>query len=366
MTGKTKVKSLDEFDADLARLNLRGQWQYDALMEKTIGGPIPVGGAYHWKWPDVQPKLLEACDVMEESFTARRNFSFINPTIERGGSTHTLLMGMQIVMPGEVAWAHRHPIGALRFVIEGNPSVFTVVDGEVLPMCPGDLVLTPSWTWHDHHNESTANAIWLDVLDVPLIARLGQLAYEPYGPSTQPIRNQRSDYVSDRALPLRPGWAQRPANNFPLRYSWEETSRILDLFADSEGSPYHGVLLEYVNPATGGTTLPTMACWLQMLSPGLETKSHRQTSSSVFHVVEGEGVTIVGEHEIHWSKNDVFVVPNWTWHRHLNRSGSDRALLFVVTDEPLIAASGLYREEPEVSLRTAALPSVPAEMMRAR
>lgn len=359
-----QIKSITEFDEDLAAMNLRGQWQYDAQLEKAVDGPAPIGTGFHWKWSDIEPKLVEACDVFPDSVTARRNFSFINPTVPRGGSTHTLLAGMQIVLPDEVAWAHRHPIGALRFAIEGDEDVYTVVDGEKLSMCPNDLVLTPAWNWHDHHNTSSERAIWLDVLDVPLVGKLGQLAYQTYGESTQPIRDHRSDYVSERILPLRPGWSERPSKNFPLRYAWEDVSKILDRFADAEGSPYHGVLLEYVNPATGGPTLPTMACWLQMLAPGLETKSYRQTASSIFYVVEGSGTTIVGNEEIHWSQHDVVSIPAWAWHRHINDSKSDRALMFSVTDEPLIAAAGLFREEPENTLRKSTLPGVPAEIAR--
>lgn len=355
------VKTLKDFDGDLAKLHMRGQWQYDALLERLIGGPKPAGVPHLWKWAAVEEKLTEACVVMPESFTARRNFSFINPGLERGGTTHTLLMGMQIVMPGEIAWAHRHTIGALRFVIEGGKGLYTAVDGEPLPMETNDLVLTPSWNWHDHHNESKGRGIWLDVLDVPLMFSLNQMWYEPLGESTQPLRERASDYLHERAAPVRPAWERRPAQNFPFRYPWKGVAEQLDKMATSSGTPYDGVVLEYVNPMTGGPALPTMGCWIQQLAPGFEGEKHRHTSSAVYYVVEGEGTTVVGDEELHWSARDAFAVPNWAWHRHRNRSRGERATLFSVNDIPILEPLGLYREEPVNTLRSAPPPPVPAE-----
>ena len=259
-TVKGKTKTLQEFDVELAGMHMRGQWQYDALLEKLIGGPPPAGIPYIWKWQAVHNKLLEACQVMQESLTARRNFSFLNPGLEKGGTTQTILMGMQIVKPGEIAWAHRHTIGAIRFVINGSEKLYTVVDGEIEPMQQYDLVLTPNWNWHDHHNESDKNAIWLDVLDVPLVLGLNQGFYQPYGEDVQPIRDNNSDYIGERARLVRLAWETRNTQNFPFRYPWHEVSTQLKKLAKTQGSPYDGIVLEYVNPMTGGPALPTLGC----------------------------------------------------------------------------------------------------------
>src|SRR3989338_3769498 len=114
-----RKKTLEEFDVELKTLNIEGQWRVkeDAFYD----GPAPRGVPYLWKWSVVHEKMIEGCEVMPESLTARRNFSFLNPGMNSLGTTHTLLMGMQIVKPGEIAWAHRHSIGALRFAIQGSP-----------------------------------------------------------------------------------------------------------------------------------------------------------------------------------------------------------------------------------------------------
>jgi 1-hydroxy-2-naphthoate dioxygenase len=367
MSAATKnVKTMPEFDADLAKLHIRGQWQYDSLLERLIGGPPPAGVPHIWKWDVIHEKLLEACEVMPESFTARRNFSYINPGLERGGTTQTLLMGVQMVMPGEVAWAHRHTIGALRFVIEGGEGLYTAVDGEPLPMEPNDLLLTPSWTWHDHHNETKRNAVWLDVLDVPLVIGLNQAFYEPYGKSTQPLHTSPSDHLAERGALVRPAWEQRKTRNFPFRYPWKDILPQLERMAAHDGTPHDGVALEYVNPMTGASILPTMSAWIQLLKPGFSGERHRHTASACYYVVEGEGTTRVGDTEIAWGPRDAFVVPNWAWHQHINRSKTGRAILFSVNDTALLEPLGLYSEEPTNTLRTGTSKPVPAEAARAK
>lgn len=357
------IKSLDEFTTALNAQHMRGQWQADELLQRAIDGPKPAGIPFIWHWESVHRALLEACEVMPESLTARRNISFANPGLgARVGTSHTIVAGIQMVMPGEVAWAHRHSLGAVRFGIEGTEKLYSVVDGEALAMLPNDLVLTPNWTWHDHHNESGAVAIWLDVLDVPLVAgSLNQTFYEPLGETTQPRRAQRGAYVSERAKLVRPTWERRPQQNFPFRYAWSEIEPLLHAYADAgQADLYDGVILEYVNPMTGGPTLPTMSCRIQLLAPGLETQPHRHTSSAFYFVVRGSGSTTVDGQTLAWSERDSFVVPNWSRHHHVNRSTDREALLFCVTDEPVLAALGLLRHDPDDA--PAAAPLVPANV----
>lgn len=357
-TVQTEVKSLQAFDQDLAEVSIRGQWQYDEMLERLIGGPKTTAAPMLWKWELVQRKLMESCDVMPESYTARRNLSFINPGLERGGTSQTILAGMQAVKPGEVAWAHRHPISALRFAIEGDEKLYTVVDGEKLPMESNDLVLTPAWTWHDHHNESDRLGIWLDVLDVPLMLSLGQMAYEPLGETTQPIRPHRHEYASERTGVVRPAWEQPVSKGFPCRYPWKEVRRQLDLFCEGgPASPYDDVILEYCNPMTGGSALPTLRCTIQRLRPGFIGEKHRRTASTVLYVVEGEGTSLIGDKELRWGPRDVLVVPTWAWTEH--RPGKEGATLFAVSDAPLLDAACLYREEPSSHVASRRPPAAP-------
>jgi 1-hydroxy-2-naphthoate dioxygenase len=313
---------LETFDAKLARSNLRGQWKSEEFLTRAIGGPKPAGVPALWTWREVTTLLEEAAAVMPESLQARRSLIFQNPGLPRG-TTHTINMGIQMIVPGEIAWAHRHSIAALRFVIEGDEELMTIVDGETCRMQTFDLVLTPNWSWHDHHNLSTKPVYWLDVLDVPLVLGLNQTFYEPAAGESQPKPQ------STRAIGPR------------LRYPWKDVETAL---VESTTTPSDGRLYEYRDPRTGGPTLPTLGCKVQSLPPGFATEFRQRTSSAVYFVVRGEGITEVGDQEIRWSQNDSFVVPNWTRYRHANLSQRGDAVLFCVDDMPALTALGLYRE----------------------
>ncbi len=99
------------------------------------------------------------------------------------------------------------------------------------------------------------------------------------------------------------------------------------------------------NPNKIGATLPTMSCRVQMLRGNEKTKSHRHTSTSIYHAFRGSGTTIINGQPFHWQKGDTFIVPLWNWHEHANGSASDEAILFSMHDEPILRAFGLYREE---------------------
>jgi gentisate 1,2-dioxygenase len=316
------VKPLGEFEADIAALNLRGQWQLEATSNQLSDGPKPAGIPFVWTWDTMAHKIAEAGSVIPTSSTARRALACMNPGLQpRPGTSQTLVATVQMVLPHEIAWAHRHSMAAIRFAIEGSSALFTSVNGERFVMEPHDLILTPAWTWHDHQNESDRPGLWLDALDVPLVFGLNQAFFQDYGESLHPL-------VTD--APAHP----------PYRYAWNEMREQL---AAGEPNPHDGVLVEYTNPATGGSALPTLGCYAQLLRGGFSTEEHRHTSSAVYHVVQGSGKTVCGETVIEWSERDTFVVPNWSRHRHVNDAATD-AILFSVSDKPALSALGLYRE----------------------
>jgi 1-hydroxy-2-naphthoate dioxygenase len=353
------VKSRDQFDEEIERLHLRGQWRFDEDVKRASSGSPPSGVPFLWKWSDVDAVLLEACDVMPDSLRQRRNVSFINPGLRSPNATSTIAAGIQLVTPGEVAWGHRHTMGAIRFGIQGDEDLYTVVDGDVLPLAANDLVLTPAWTWHDHHNEMPRNGVWLDVLDVPLLLAIDQARFEPFGETVQPQHECVEHFGSTRGATVRPAWEQRRTVNVPLRYAWRDVEPVLRAYGTQPASPFDDVLLEYVNPFTGGSTLPTIGCFIQLLRAGFEGRVHRRSAATVYHVVEGDGVTVCGDVELPWTAHDSFVVPSWMSHRHINASSDSAAILFSATDRPVLEALALYREEPDVATYLRPAPIAP-------
>jgi 1-hydroxy-2-naphthoate dioxygenase len=240
-------------------------------------------------------------------------------------------------------------MAALRFAIEGSSTLSTIVNGEDCAMEPYDLVLTPAWHWHDHRNGGDRPAVWLDVLDVPLVTALNHLFYEPFGEERQPVLNRAGELTGRMAPPAQVMSAARLPR---LRFPWREVEPLLREAGCQRASPYDGVLLDYLQP-DGGPVLPSLGCSIQLLRPGEETATHRHSSSAVYFVLRGEGTTVIGERRLEWNRHDCFVLPNWAPHAHVNRSSQDDAVLFSVTDIPLLRYLGLYREEPELSIRRA-------------
>lgn len=312
-------------------------------MEGLPPHPVTAVEPCLWKWADVSESLLRAGEVISLEQSERRVVRLVNPGLnDRPFTTHTLQISFQYVKPGENARAHRHTPAALRFVVEGN-GAYTTVNGQKCVMEPGDLILTPKLSWHDHSNDSTEPMLWLDGLDFPLITALHQVMQERYAERRQPIEKDSEAVMDKLGASLRHGV---PLTDF-FHYKWRDTEQTLLALAGSPaGRDRHdGYLLEYRNPLTGGSTMTTIQCALQLLPAGDETASHRHTSTVIYHVFRGEGATQIGERRFDWRQGDSFVVPLWNLHRHLNSSSSKEAILFSMSDAPVLKALDLYREE---------------------
>ena len=338
---------LESFYQELQSFSVAPLWtvQEQALVSEPRSKAVP----HLWRWEELRPQALRAGQLIGTQDAERRVLMLLNPGLAgRTATTNSLFSGLQVVMPGESARAHRHTPAALRFIIESEGG-YTTVDGDRIPMQPGDLVLTPNWTWHDHGNDTGSPMVWLDGLDIPLVHLLESVFYEPYPEDVQPV-TQPTDttLLKYGAGALVPAWETSLSSHSPLmHYPWEQTRGALHRLApEVEGSPYDGVVLEYTNPTTGGPAFPTMACHAQLLRPGESTKAHRHTSSTIYHVVEGLGHSIVSGERLQWGSKDVFCVPGWTYHEHVNNSASEAAVLFSFTDLPVLRSLSLLREQP--------------------
>lgn len=332
--------SLEKLNRLMKEKNMRGYWAREGVPAYE---PVSPMSPYLWKWADIEEVLEGAAKYVDLSMSFRRNISLVNPT----GQSKTVNMGLQLVLPGERARAHRHTAEAIRFVIQGSSKAWSTVDGEAMIVEPGDLVLTPNWSWHDHVNDSSEPVVWIDMLNAALMGYL-QLAFrEDFPTPNQPVESL-PEFSRHVASLTRPTWLE-PSSllpGVPYRYSWSKTEETLNALKSTAADPCDGVMLRYANPLTGGPTLAILACSIQLLPPGLKTRAHRHTSTSHYHVVQGTGVTGAGEVELHWSRRDFFVVPPWSWHSHENL-GTEEAILFSLSDWPFLKPFGLYREEIE-------------------
>ncbi|HEY2986545.1 MAG TPA: cupin domain-containing protein [Candidatus Binatia bacterium] len=334
---------LTELDQLLCKRGLSGIWRI-GRGERPLD-PRTTVQPHLWKWADIYDSLIQARDQIgiQKGNVERRVIRLVNPGLEQSEmTTHTMLFSFQLIQPGEVAPAHRHTMAAIRFILQGK-GAYTTVDGHKMLMEAGDLILTPQWTWHEHAHEGDEPMVWIDGLDVPFVQALQVISFEPYKEKRLQVTSA-SDHTPDYGM-TRPVTSGETANKRPLHYRWRDTYPTLKRLAEGIPNAYDGAALEYANPLTAGSTLPTLSLRLQMLLPGMRTQAHRHTSTSIYHAFSGSGTTIINGRPFHWEKGDTFVVPLWSWHEHANRSAKEEAILFSMHDAPILQAFGLYREE---------------------
>jgi gentisate 1,2-dioxygenase len=296
-----------------------------------------------WRFRDVKAMVMESAELISAREAERRVLVLENPAL-RGQSriTQTLYAGLQLIMPGEVAPAHRHTASAIRFIIDGE-GAYTSVEGERTYMSPGDFVLTANWAVHDHGNTTDQPMIWLDVLDLPTINFFETMFAEHLDAESQAVRHQDGDSVAFFASGVLPDGVQVPAKRSPIvNYTYARTRPILErLHKAGDVDKRHGTRVRYANPVTGGWVMPTMGAQLALLPGGFAGESYRATDGTIFVCVEGEGATRIGDKEFVWSPGDVFVAPPWLRYAH---TAARESVLFSISDRPAQEALGIWRE----------------------
>ena len=322
------------FRAALAEANLSALWEQRDPGADRRREPE---AAQLWRWEQIEPLIGEAVRATTIENADRRVLSLTRPASNASGpGLSTNLVGaLQILMPGETAPPHRHSMNALRFVIEGD-GADTIVDGKPCPMAPGDMILTPAWTWHEHVHRGERRMVWFDGLDVPLHLHLETIRFEP-GPAHD-LPPQLSDAAF--AAGLVPQVQAGSGSSSPLyRYPWATAAAAL---AEAPRGADGARTLRYTNPLTGGSALDLIDCFLVGLAVGAPTTPCRSSASAVCVVAEGSGTTRVGERELAWGKSSIFTLPHGNWVSH---RADEAAVLFVMTDRDLMRRLALLHDE---------------------
>jgi gentisate 1,2-dioxygenase len=271
-----------------------------------------------WRYADVKPILEVAGGLVDHRMADRRNLTMTNPVEGNLYSTvRTLVAAYQSIKPGEKAESHRHTPNALRIILEGH-GTYTVVNGSRVEMRPGDVLLTPSWSWHSHEAVGPDDCFWVDVLDVPLVHLLEPMFFERHPDKFEAVTEE--------------------TESSPLAFRWDDSLRRLD----AAQAPAHGMAEREIE--LGAPAMKTTAIHVQRMGAGFASASQRTTANAVFTVVEGEGTTRAGDAEMHWQRGDVFAIPAWRAYRHTVRQD---AHLVRVSDEPVLRAFDLLRTQPD-------------------
>lgn len=320
---------------------------WEVLSALVTPEPVTPIQSQKWAYADVRDYLMRAGDLISAHDAERRVLILENPgSPGSSGITSSLYAGLQLILPGEVAPCHRHSQCALRFVMEGD-GAFTAIDGEKAIMRPFDLILTPNWQWHDHGNTTDRPMIWLDGLDIPTIRHFDASFAEKLGedahPETLPAGDTAKRYGRN-LRPIRGSTQDRRPGDLPIfHYPHTEWSDSLAALAAHEKPDAHlGHALQFVNPATGRSIMPTIDAHVRLLPRGFETRPRKSSDGTVMVVVEGSGFARVGGVDHTLSQGDILVVPSW---HELELQAASDLTLFAYSDRAAQEALGIYREQ---------------------
>ena len=333
----TTLEDLEHFLAEhhLVGAGLRREGQAPSRQGNT---------AAHWAWDGIRRGLARSGEIVtmgSGGMTGMRSVVGIE------ARKFPIWMNAQILMPGERTVAHRNLRSETRLICEAGPGAVMVCEFESYPLARGDVVISPAWTYHDHWNQGTEPAVWIDGYDngynrgVNINEKLPDgVLYEnidkPAGYGHATLGHVRH-LSGEPVFPLP-----------PMHYPWAETEAALAVLRESEadGDPYDGLQLTFTSPVDGGPTLPTIAWHVQLFYPRQKTLSHRHNSTTWYHAFEGEGVTVIEGERLEWHRGDLFAVPAWKWHHHENTADSD-TILFSIDDWPAMTKLGFYVKEEE-------------------
>jgi gentisate 1,2-dioxygenase len=348
--GRANVADTPELRAyyeDLEHLNVAALWTVANKIEPWQ--PASASQPMIWRYRDLRGHVMRSASLVTPEQAGRRVIYLNNPgRRDVAAAVGWLYSGLQVMFPGELASAHAHSASALRFIMEGS-GAYTIVDGHKMTLAVNDFVLTPNGTWHEHGvSEDGSPCIWQDGLDIPFVNAMEAGFYAVHPNLNQnvvhPVDDCSATWGAPALRPQRTSWKKLYSPLF--KYEWGATYEALRRYAKvTDGSPYDGILMNYVNPVTGGPVMPTIGASMQLLRPGEHARAHRHTGSFVYQIAKGSGHSVIAGKRFEWSERDIFCVPSWTFHEHANASSTEDACLFCFSDLPVIQCLGFYREE---------------------
>jgi gentisate 1,2-dioxygenase len=321
----------------------------------------PKAVPYLWRCAEeIEPILDRAVELIKMEDSERRSLVLVNPGLApRRATVSTMYTAYRLNDANEIMPPHKHSPSAVRFGLKGKGN-FTGVDGENIVFGPGDLVLTPNDTWHNHGTVGNEQALNLSVLDLPLVETLNAVHFdhdykEEIDGRIVSLKQQTPRFSPDYSQKtygyggLLPRFARNKARGAGFSspmfvYRWDMVRELLFAHKDHEGDAHDGLMVEYVDPTTGQPVFKTITFFAQMLRPGEKTLPVRTTSSLLVSPFEGKGYSIVDGQRFDWKEFDTLAIPGGSWFEHHNASATEPLILFVASDEPTLKKLDLYKK----------------------
>lgn len=361
-----RTAALEALHEEIARQHMFPFWaatpgpEHDEV--RRLMGEGRQAAPHLWSYANqIEPLLVKSAKLVTTIESERRSLILVNPALApRRATVTTMYTAYRLNDPNEVMPPHRHSPSAVRFGLTGKQN-FTGVEGEDITFGPGDLVLTPHDTWHNHGNVGDEPAVNLSVLDLPLVETLNAIYFEhdyeeTVGGRAVAKKQQTARFTADYSQGIYGQGGFRPrfvshrrgtGNASPMYcYRWEPLREMLERHKSWDGDSYEALAIEYVDPTTGGPVFKTMTFFAQMLRPGERTRPLKHTASLLVTPFEGGGLghSVVGGKRFDWQQFDTLAVPGGEWFEHVNESPNAAVVLFVASDEPALAAFGLFKK----------------------
>lgn len=329
-----------QYRDDLTKLNLVPLWpSLRAVLPPQI--PSRRTQPTFWSYQALRPLLMRAGELTPMEKAERRVLVLANPGhgLEKMQASAAMYLGMQLLLPGEWAPAHRHTPNAVRLIVEGG-GAYTTVAGEKCPMARGDLILTPTGLWHEHGHDGKDPVVWLDVLDLPLVYYT-ETSYAIEG-QRQQVKGSRGDAIYARGGVVPTPAFDRSRQRYPmLRYPWAEARAALIALAVDRPDA-EAVQVTYVNPETGEDAQNILGFYALMLRPGQRLRLPVRSPAMVFHQIEGEAEATIAEQQFALAEADTCCAPGYTEVTLRNRSAKEPAFLFIADESPLHRKLGVF------------------------
>jgi gentisate 1,2-dioxygenase len=321
----------------------------------------PKAVPYLWRCAeDIEPILNRAVDLVTMDDSERRSLVLVNPGLApRRATVSTMYTAYRLNDANEIMPPHKHSPSAIRFGLKGKGN-FTGVDGENIVFGPGDMVLTPNDTWHNHGTVGNEQALNLSVLDLPLVEILNAIHFDHDYKEEENGKLVSKKEQSERFRPdysqttygyggLMPRFAGNKSrgagHSSPMFvYRWEMVRELFEKHKDREGDAHDGLMVEYIDPTTGQPVFKTITFFAQMLLPGQKTMPVKTTSSLLVSPFEGKGYSIVNDQRFDWKEYDTLAIPGGAWFEHHNTSEKEPLFLFVASDEPTLMKLDLFKK----------------------
>jgi gentisate 1,2-dioxygenase len=362
-SGANRQAALDQLHADVYDRNMAPFWAIDLRNRNDEDRQVRddrKAVPFLWSYArDIEPLLHRSAELITTESSERRSLILVNPGLApRRASVTTMYTAYRLNDPREIMPPHRHSPNAIRLGLTGRQN-FTGVEGENITFGPGDIVLTPHDTWHNHGNHGDDNAINLSVLDLPLAETMNSMYFEhdytEEEEGKRVARKMQSErfppeysqmiYGSGGLLPRFVSHQRGAGNASPMYvYRYDMMRSMLEKFRDWDGDPHEAIMIEYVDPTSGQPVYKTITFFMQMLRPGERTLPLKQSASLIVAPFEGRGYTLVGDKRIDWEQFDSVALPGATWYEHVNASDREPAILFVASDEPALKALAFYQK----------------------